>query len=278
MDARAGRWQLVGSSGPLTDVWCYGGSIPGPELRVRQGQTLRINVRNDLPEETTVHWHGIRLPNAMDGVPGLTQTPIKPGETFTYEFTPPDAGTFWYHPHADSLRQLGHGMAGAVIVEEPEPIAVERELVWMLADWRLTANAQIAPGFGSMMDAAMAGRIGNTVTINGAISNETPVKVGERIRLRLINSALARMMALRFDGHHPFVVSIDGQPCEPHVTERLLLGPAMRADLIIDMQGEPGHRYKIIDDFYPELSYWLTELVYEAGPAVRTKRPDPPAA
>ena len=278
VDVRAGRWQLVGSSGPLTDVWCYGGSIPGPELRVRQGQTLRINVRNDLPEETTVHWHGIRLPNAMDGVPGLTQTPIKPGETFTYEFTPPDAGTFWYHPHADSLRQLGRGMAGALIVEEPEPIAVERELVWMLADWRLTADAQIAPGFGGMMDAAMAGRIGNTVTINGAISNETPVKVGERIRLRLINSALARMMALRFDGHHPFVVSLDGQPCEPHVTERLLLGPAMRADLIIDMQGEPGHRYKIIDDFYPELSYWLTELVYEAGPAVRTQRPDPPAA
>ena len=119
----------------------------------------------------------------------------------------------------------------------------------------------------------MAGRIGNTVTINGAISNETPVKAGERIRLRLINSALARMMALRFDGHRPIVVALDGQPCEPHVTERLLLGPAMRADLIIDMQGAPGNRYRIVDDFYPDLSYWLTELVYEAAPAVRTQRP-----
>jgi FtsP/CotA-like multicopper oxidase with cupredoxin domain len=276
--ASVGRWALVDPSGPMTDVWCYGGRIPGPELRVEQGQLVRISVYNDLPEETTVHWHGIRLPNAMDGVPGLTQPPIKPGETFTYQFAPPDAGTFWYHPHADSLRQLGRGMAGAFIVEEPEPIAIDRELVWVLADWRLTRDAQIAPGFGSMMDAAMAGRIGNTVTINGAISNETSVKAGERVRLRLINSALARIMALRFDGHRPIVTALDGQPCEPHSTERLLLGPAMRADLIIDMQGEPGQRYRVIDDFYPNLSYWLTELVYEATPAVRTGRLDPPAA
>jgi len=276
--AGVGSWALVGPAGPLTDVWFYGGRIPGPELRVQQGQPVRIRVHNDLPEETTVHWHGIRLPHAMDGVPGLTQTPIKPGETFTYEFAPPDAGTFWYHPHADSLRQLGRGMAGAFIVEETDPVAVDRELVWMLADWRLTREAQIAPDFGSMMDAAMAGRIGNTVTINGAISNEIQVKAGERVRLRLINSALARMMALRFDGHRPVVVALDGQPCEPHVTERLLLGPAMRADLIIDMQGEPGHRYRVIDDFYPNLPYWLTELVYEASPAERRQRLDPPTA
>ena len=277
VDANAVQWPLVGGSGPMTEVWCYGNRVPGPELRVKQGQPIRVIVRNDLPEETTVHWHGIRLPNAMDGVPGLTQKPIKPGETFTYEFTPPDAGTFWYHPHSDSLRQLGRGMAGALIVEELQPISVDRELVWMIADWRLTREAQIAPGFGSMMDAAMAGRLGNTVTINGAISNEMPVKAGERIRLRLINSALARMMALRFEGHRPVVVALDGQPCEPHVSERLLLGPAMRADLIIDMQGEPGNRYRIVDDFYPDLSYWLTELVYEAAPALRTQRLDTPA-
>jgi FtsP/CotA-like multicopper oxidase with cupredoxin domain len=262
----------------MTEVWCYGNRVPGPELRVQQGQPVRVIVRNDLPEETTVHWHGIRLPNAMDGVPGLTQRPIKTGETFIYEFTPPDAGTFWYHPHANSLRQLGRGMAGVLIVEEPQPIAVDRELVWMLADWRLTRDAQIAPGFGGMMDAAMAGRLGNTITINGAIPSETPVKAGERIRLRLINSSLARMMALRFEGHRPVVVALDGQPCEPHVGERLLLGPAMRADLIIEMQGEPGNRYRIVDDFYPDLSYWLTELIYDAAPAPFARRLDVPAA
>jgi FtsP/CotA-like multicopper oxidase with cupredoxin domain len=276
--ASSARWPLVDESGPLTNVWSYGDRIPGPELRLRQGEHVRITVRNDLPEETTVHWHGIRLPNAMDGVPGLTQPPIKPGETFTYEFTPPDAGTFWYHPHADSLRQLGRGMAGTLIVEESEPIAVDRELVWMLADWRLTRDAQIAPGFGNMMDAAMSGRIGNTVTVNGRISREIPVKAGERIRLRLINSSLARMMALRFDGHRPIVIALDGQPCEPHATDRLLIGPAMRTDLIIDMQGKPGRRYRIIDDFYSDLSYWLTELVYDRGPPSGSQQLDPPAA
>jgi len=270
-----GRAPIVGGSYPATDVWCYGNSIPGPEVRVRQGQPVRIVVGNQLPEDTTVHWHGIRLPNAMDGVPGLTQRPIKPGRQFTYEFTPPDAGTFWYHPHADSLQQLGRGLAGALIVEEREAVPVDRDVVWMLSDWRLTSGAQIASGFGNAMEAAMSGRVGNTVTINGAISDQVPVRAGERLRLRLVNSALARIMALRFEGHRPVVVAIDGQPCEPHEPERgrLVLGPAMRIDVVLDMQGEPGRRYRVVDDYYPELSYWLTELAYDAKPPVRA-RPD----
>lgn len=271
--AAPGRLPIVGGSQPTTDVWCYGNRIPGPELRVRQGERVRIVVRNELPEDTTVHWHGIRLPNAMDGVPGLTQPPIKPGETFTYEFTPPDAGTFWYHPHSNSLRQLGRGMAGALIVEEVTPISVDRDLLWVLADWRLTSDAQIAAGFGNAMEAAMSGRVGNTVTLNGAIADEVPVRAGERVRLRLVNTSLARIMALRFEGHRPMIVAIDGQPCDPHEPDggRVLLGPAMRIDLVIDMQGEPGRRYQVIDDFYNELSYWLTKLVYEDKPRVRPR-------
>jgi FtsP/CotA-like multicopper oxidase with cupredoxin domain len=110
------RLPIVGAPHPNTDVWCYNGRVPGPELRLPQGQPIRVTVENKLAEDTTVHWHGIRLPIAMDGVPGLTQRPIGPGESFTYDFTPPDAGTFWYHPHADSLQQLGRGMTGALIV------------------------------------------------------------------------------------------------------------------------------------------------------------------
>jgi FtsP/CotA-like multicopper oxidase with cupredoxin domain len=274
----AARLPIVGSSHPLTDVWCYGNRVPGPEIRLRQGEQVRIVVRNYLPEDTTVHWHGIRLPNAMDGVPGLTQPPIKPGESFTYEFTPPDAGTFWYHPHANSLRQLGRGLAGALIVEEPAPVSVNRELVWVLSDWRLTSDAQIAPGFGNAMEAAMSGRVGNTVTLNGAVTDEVPVRAGERVRLRLVNSSLARIMALRFEGHRPVIVAIDGQPCDPHMPDggRVLLGPAMRVDLAIDMQGEPGERYQVIDDFYDGLSYWLTKLVYEDKPRGRTRSFDEP--
>jgi FtsP/CotA-like multicopper oxidase with cupredoxin domain len=275
--AAPGRLPIIGEPHPPTDVWCYGNRVPGPEIRVRQGEHIRVIVRNELPEDTTVHWHGIRLPNSMDGVPGLTQPPIKPGESIRYEFTPPDAGTFWYHPHADSLRQLGRGMAGALIVEEPTAVPVDRDIVWVLSDWRLTSGAQIAPGFGNAMEGAMSGRVGNTVTLNGTVTDEVSVRAGERVRLRLVNSSLARIMALRFEGHRPAIVAIDGQPCDPHEPEggRVLLGPAMRVDLAIDMQGEPGRRYRVIDDFYEGLSYWLTKLVYEDKPPLRAHPLEP---
>jgi FtsP/CotA-like multicopper oxidase with cupredoxin domain len=278
--AKLGRVPLVGESHPPTDVWCYDDRIPGPEVRVRQGRPLRVVVHNQLPEDTTVHWHGIRLPNAMDGVPGLTQPPIKPGEQFTYEFAPPDAGTFWYHPHADSLQQIGRGLAGALIVEEMEPVPVDRDLLWMLTDWRLTSEAQIASGFGNAMEAAMSGRVGNTVTINGTISDGVRVQAGERIRLRLVNGSLARIMALRFEGHRPIVIAIDGQPCDPHQPEggRVLLGPAMRADLVLDMQGEPGRKYRVVDEFYEGLSYWVTKLAYEEKTPIRAHPSDAPVS
>jgi FtsP/CotA-like multicopper oxidase with cupredoxin domain len=264
---------IVGKPRPDTEVWCYDGRVPGPEVRIRQGEPVRITVENKLEQDTTVHWHGIRLPVAMDGVPGLTQPPIRPGESFVYEFTPPDAGTFWYHPHANSLEQLGRGMAGALIVEEPDRVPVDRDIVWLLADWRLRSDGQIASGFGNSMEAAMSGRIGNTVTVNGAVSDEVRVRAGERIRLRLINGALARITALRFEGHRPLVVAVDGQPCDPHEPERgrVLLGPAMRIDVVLDMRGEPRRRYQVIDDFYEGLSYWLTQLAYEDKPPVRAR-------
>jgi FtsP/CotA-like multicopper oxidase with cupredoxin domain len=130
------------------------------------------------------------------------------------------------------------------------------------------------------MEAAMSGRVGNTVTVNGYVSNEEPVLAGERIRLRLINGALARIMALRFEGHHPVIVAIDGQPCEPHRPPdgRLVLGPAMRVDIILDMTGEPGRRYRVVDDFYDGLAYWLTQLAYDEAPAVRGRAHDAPLA
>jgi FtsP/CotA-like multicopper oxidase with cupredoxin domain len=271
---------LLGRDRPETDVWAYNTTVPGSVLRLRQGEAVRIIVENRLDEDTTVHWHGIRVPNAMDGVPGLTQPPIKPDESFTYAFTPPDAGTFWYHPHQNSLEQLGRGLAGAVVVAEREPVAVDRDLLWFLADWRLTSDAQIAPGFGNSMEAAMSGRIGNTVTVNGAVSLEEPVRASERIRLRLVNGALARIMALRFEGHRPVIMAIDGQPCDPHEPEggRILLGPAMRVDLMLDMQGEPGRRYRVVDDFYDDLSYQLTQLAYDERPPVRAHPLDSPVA
>ena len=193
-ELRVGKAQtrMVGNDYPGTEVWAYNGVEPGPVLRLRQGTPFRAIVANGLMETTTVHWHGIRLPNSMDGVPGLTQKPIKPGERFDYAFTPPDAGTFWYHSHDNGLVQMGRGLAGALIVEEANPPAVDRELLWTIQDWRLTGDAQIAPGFNNRMEAAMDGRVGNTVTINGRVPDTVRVRAGERIRLRLLNAAIAR--------------------------------------------------------------------------------------
>lgn len=262
--AAPARASLVGPPHPETDVWCYNGRTPGPEIRVRQGERIRVLVENRLAEETTVHWHGIRLPNAMDGVPHLTQKPIAPGETFAYEFTCPDAGTFWYHPHQRSFVQVGRGLYGPLIIEEREAVPVDRDVTWVLADWRLLNDASISGDFGNMHDVSHNGRVGNTVTINGRIPETFAVRAGERIRLRLINGANARIFDLEFAGHRPQIIALDGQPVEPHAPPdgRVVLGPAMRIDLLIDMTAQPGQRFRVIDTFYRGLEYRLLDLVY----------------
>ena len=272
------RVPMVGDEVPPTAVWGYNGATPGPALRLRQGTPFRATVTNGLAETTTVHWHGMRLPNAMDGVPGLTQRPIPPGDSFDYAFTPPDAGTFWYHSHDHSLEQMGRGLAGALIVEEAAPPTVDREILWVVQDWRLDPDAQIAPGFHNRMEIAMDGRVGNTVTINGRLPQTLHARAGERIRLRLLNAAIARIMALQFEGHVPVIVALDGQPCAPHTPAdgRILLGPAMRADVMLDMQGEPGRRYRVVDEFYDRLAYTLVRIAYDAAPPLRAHPLDAP--
>jgi FtsP/CotA-like multicopper oxidase with cupredoxin domain len=187
----------------------------------------------------------------------LTQKPIAPGETFVYEFAPPDAGTFWYHPHQRSFEQIGRGLYGAFIVEEAAPIVVDRDLTWVLGDWRLGADASINDDFGNRMDMSMSGRVGTTVTVNGRLPQPLVVLGHERIRLRLINAANARIFALAFAGHRPRIVALDGQPVTPHEPEdgRIVLGPAMRADLVMDMIGRAGER-----------SYRLLEIAYADAP------------
>ena len=256
---------LVGEPHPQTAVWTYGGTVPGPELRLKQGERLRVELENLLPEDTTIHWHGIRLPNAMDGVPHLTQPPIEAnGGRFLYEFDVPDAGTYWYHPHLGSSGQVGRGVYAPLIIEEPKPPAVDRDVVWMLGDWRLDAAARVVENFDSFRDASHAGRIGNTVTVNGAIREAFELRAGERIRLRLVNAANARIFALDFRGHDPVVIALDGHPVEPHRPEggRIVLGPAMRADILLDAAGEPGRSYPVVDDFYERRAYRLLDLRY----------------
>jgi FtsP/CotA-like multicopper oxidase with cupredoxin domain len=279
LTAAPARVPLVGHPHPETDVWSYQGLVPGPEIRARRGDRIQVTVENRLPEETTVHWHGVRVPNAMDGVPHLTQRPIAPGETFTYAFDAPDAGTYWYHPHQHSSAQVGRGLYGPLIIEETHPIKVDRDLVWVLGDWRLLENAQISDDFDNRHDMAHNGRVGNTVTLNGKVPDTFAVRSSERLRLRLINAANARIFGLEFAEHRPLIVAYDGQAVAPHEPDggRVVIGPAMRMDLVIDMTGKPGTRFMVTDRFYRGLEYRFVDLIYDPVP-LRERPLDTPIA
>ncbi|EAQ04620.1 multicopper oxidase domain protein [Pseudooceanicola batsensis HTCC2597] len=236
--------QLVPSQYPATPVWAYAtegvGTVPGPEIRVTAGEWVRTRLVNDLPQSTAVHWHGIRIANAMDGAAPLTQTPVEPGSTFDYAFETPDPGTYWYHAHHNGTEQIGRGLAGPLIVEERDPWlgqpgAATRELTLLLADWLLDDDAAIVGGrWDDLHAASHSGRMGNTITVNGKTRPAFDLRLGERVRLRLINAATDRVMPLALPGLSPRLVALDGHPVPPRAVETILLGPAQRADVVID--------------------------------------------
>ena len=273
---RASAFTQAIRPGVRSDVWGFNGSVPGPVLRFRKGDLARVAVTNDLPRKaaTTVHWHGIRVPNAMDGVPQVTQAPIPVGATFNYEFRVPDAGTYWYHPHQMSFEQVARGMFGTLIVEEDKPIEVDRELVWVLSDVKLQPGGRQVNDFGRMQDLGGGGRLGNVFTLNGRQTgreNRVAVRSGERIRLRLVNTATARIFLLDFRGQKPMVVSYDGQAVEPHPVPQglLLLGPGMRTDLVLDCEGAPGETFPVIDR--RDKGYQIATLAFDRKPPVRSR-------
>lgn len=258
-----------------TGVWAFAGTTPGPLLRYRQGDTADIEVRNALPDATTVHWHGLRVPNAMDGVPHVTQPPIAPGERFRYRFSLPDAGTYWYHPHYRSFEQVTRGLYGAFVVEERHPPEVDEDWTWVLADWLLDAQGALRGDFGNLHDMSHAGRIGDVVTLNGRAAmhrDQDPeplgLRAGSRVRLRLVNAASARIFALRFSGSDALVIATDGQPLEPtRVGEgSVLLGPGMRTDVLLDI---PDGRVAITDRGGQRRAFVLRELVGSGGGKAR---------
>lgn len=271
---------LAGEDNPETLVWAFNDTVPGPAIRAVQGDSLRIAVTNELGEPTTVHWHGLRVPVGMDGVPYLSQPPIEPGTTFIYEFDLPDAGTYWYHPHINSDEQLGRGLYGALIVEEATAPKVDHDFIWVLDDWRLEQDAGIAP-FANMHDASHNGRIGNVATVNGKNRDRQSVRAGERIRLRLINAANARTFGLDFRDLNPWIVALDGQPVAPHRLDDnpLALGAGMRADLIVDMTGDPGATSSVFDGYYgPDHAYELNRFEYANQPPLRDREQAAPIA
>jgi len=271
VEAREAELPLI--DGGKLRVWAYNGRVPGPELRIRLGETLRVRFTNHLPQPTTIHWHGVRVPNAMDGVPHVTQPPVEPGGTFTYEFTPKDAGTFWFHPHVRSSEQVERGLYGVLVVEDRAPPPYTRDVVWVLDDWLLDETRQIFDRFNTMHDLMHDGRWGNFVTVNGRTSSVLEARGGERIRLRLLNASNGRIYAPDFGALDARIIAVDGlYLARPIPLGRFELAPGNRLDLDITLPAGPASRsLPVIDRFYEERTNHLADIIIDGA----TDRPVP---
>ncbi|GAA6165484.1 multicopper oxidase family protein [Pelagimonas sp. KU-00592-HH] len=226
--------QILPEGEPATPMLGFNGGTPGPVLRIRQGEVFDIRFQNQIDEGSAVHWHGLRIENAMDGVPGMTQDVVEAGGEFEYSFRAPDAGTFWYHSHNRSWEQVAKGLYGPLIVEEPTPPDVDHDLIVMIDDWRITENGGLADGFENMHDQAHQGRLGNFA--RALVEPVTQVRRGDRVRLRLINVATDRIFPVELEGVEGKVVALDGMPLvDLKELSRLILAPAQRADIIADV-------------------------------------------
>ena len=226
----------------VTDAWTYNGGLPGPLIRVRVGDRLIVHFTNRLPEPTTVHWHGIRVPIQMDGVPGASQPNVEPGGTFTYDFIVPDAGLYWYHPHVMSAAQVGFGLYGALLVEDPsENVGVEDELVIVLSDIGLNPRGGFEdPNSGGSTGMAF-GREGTDVLVNGRKQPTLRVRSGAPQRWRIVNAAKSRYFLLDLDGVIFRKIGGDGGLQEASQDSRdVLIAAGERVDLIVTPKLAPG--------------------------------------
>ncbi len=305
LEAREVTWELA--PGKRIKAMAYNGQIPGPELRLKEGELVRIILKNALPEPTTIHWHGVDVPNPMDGVPGVTQKPVQPGETFVYEFEARPAGTRWYHTHFQEHRQLDLGLYAPLIIEpaDPDPFPFDREYTLVLDDWA-TGTGRPLPstregtaggrggmggmmrGMGGMMEGmmgrgGMGGMMGggqsptyDVMTINGKAYPATqPLKVrkGERVRLRLINASADHSHVIRLAGHRLQVTHTDGNPLvQPAEVDAVPIAPSERYDVQF-VSNRPGAWFFYCAEPGHAAAGEQLLVVYEGREAAR---PEPP--
>jgi len=246
LTAQPVRWELA--PGKIVEAWAYNGYVPGPEIRVTEGEHIRIVLVNELPEPTTIHWHGLSVPTNMDGVPGISQRPVQPGETFVYEFVAKPAGTRWYHTHMNEHKQLELGLYAPLIIEPASGEPYDREYTLVLDDWNTSMTSSEAPrhpGMGGMMGQMMSGQMGNmmggqahdydTFTINGKAWPATQplmVRKSERVKLRLINASATETHTIHLEGHSIRVTHTDGNALViPEEADAVQLAPAERVDV-----------------------------------------------
>jgi FtsP/CotA-like multicopper oxidase with cupredoxin domain len=229
LEARPTQWEVA--PGVVIDGYGYNGQVPGPVIELTQGVPVEIRFTNRLSEPTLIHWHGLRVPAAVDGTP-MTQRPVQPGETFTYRFTPPDAGTFWYHPHLNETEQLEKGLYGAFIVRgENEPV-VDREQILVLDDVNADRQGRLVKfgGFRERHD----GREGDIRLINGKAEPELTIAAGQVERWRIINASSARYVRLSLGGSTFRIIGTDGGLIEsPVEATEVLLPAADRVELLV---------------------------------------------
>lgn len=242
----------VDLAGTAANAWAYNGVMPGSLLRASAGDRVQVRVRNQLPEPTTVHWHGLAVRNDMDGVPEVTQPSIRAGQEFTYEFIPPDPGTYWYHSHGELQR--GRGLFGALIIDDPRDTGdYDVEFLVVLSDWlgqrtpRQVFDELRSGEMHSMDDMDMHGT-GSPVLGDDAGDVQYPMyllngrppadpetfraRTGQRARIRVINAAEDTTFRVALGGHTLTVTHTDGQPVTPRRTQSILVGMAERFDFV----------------------------------------------
>lgn len=234
-----------------------------------------MRLTNALPrkgEHVSIHWHGIRLPMAQDGVPYLSQMPVEPGQSFAYDFVPPDTGTFFFHTHCNTAEQLGRGLSGILIVDGDESHPFDAERILVMRDWRIDAARGTFLPFFTDQGASGSGSFGPLRTVNGAISPTIAVPADAMIRVRLLNIDATRIAEIGLRQGSGTVIAIDGIAVEPFQLTDWWLGPAMRLDLAL-RSGAPGSTIELIDNFaeVPQVLARFTAGGAAAGSPVGTE-------
>jgi len=240
---------LLRAPAARTAIWGFDGRMPGPLLRYKKGEEIKLRLENRLAEPVTFCCDGMRLPSAMAGFGGLTQAPIAPGQSFAYRFSPPDSGFYWYRSCVPprSGPQIDRGLFGPLVIDETEPPVVDHDIALIIADWGLDAGAQIDEAKDAAQVDPASGHYVVTVDSDPAPILRDVVP-GARLRLRLLSVIQSQLIFVTFIGLKPMVLAIDGQSCEAFAPLRqtLPLGPGACFDVICDAPERTGAHAAIV--------------------------------